>query len=198
MSVVATAGFLLLRACGLPIQGLGWNFCPATPSALSAEAERGATLRKQLHQLELELAQKNLACASIPPPPPPKPPLDSERWENKDLSMLNGCWRLGRQTTGRINTEVCTVPEGRICFSDNGAGQREATYNCSRGKSYVCSAPIASKFNNDGTLGTTQPRIACTGGITWNERENWLTCRRVSDTLAICRDNLGFEHEFRR
>ena len=59
-------------------------------------------------------------------------------------------------------------------------------------------APVTGSFSGDGTLGTTQPRVACSRGMMWNERENWLTCRRVSDTLAICRDNVGFEHEFRR
>jgi hypothetical protein len=32
----------------------------------------------------------------------------------------------------------------------------------------------------------------------WNGPPNSLTCRRVSDTLALCRDGLNFEYEFRR
>ncbi len=231
-TTVVLCGVVLLRACGLSTgvsaSAFGWNFCPATPAALSAEAERGTELARQARQLELELEQKNLECASIPkppppplelprhtdrprpqqtallkpppppPPPPPPKPLDSERWEKKDLSMLKGCWRLGRQTVGRIDAEECAVPEGRICFGESGTGQRETTYNCAKAGTLTCSAPIASRFNSDGTLGTTQPKVMCSGGMTWNERENWLTCRRVSDTLAICRDNISFEHEFRR
>ncbi len=70
--VIFTAGaVVLLRACGLPLPALGWDFCPTPPLALSAEAERGASLRKLLGQLELQLAHKGLACASIPPPEPP-------------------------------------------------------------------------------------------------------------------------------
>lgn len=123
---VVTTGVVLLHACGLFGSALGWNFCPTTPHGLSAEAERGADLTRQVQRLEMELAQKNLACASIPPtppaplelprqtgpvrpqqtaelkppPPPPKPPaqLPADRWDKKDLSMLKGCWQLGQET----------------------------------------------------------------------------------------------------
>lgn len=233
VAAVVLTGIVLLRACGLSAAVLGWNFCPAAPPTLSAEAERGVALARQARTLELELLQKKLECASIPPPPPapfelpthtgkpapqqtallkpppppppppeppktPPKPLDSERWEKKDLSLLEGCWRLGRQTVGRINTEECAVPEGRICFGPGGTGQRETTYNCRVAGTLTCAAPVRGSFNNDGTLGTTQPKVTCSRGMQWNERENWLTCRRVSDTLALCRDGIGFEHEFRR
>ncbi|MFI4999464.1 MAG: hypothetical protein ACHQK9_06255 [Reyranellales bacterium] len=69
-TVVIGIGFVLLRACGLPLP-LAPDFCPAAPPTLSAEAERGATLARLVGQLERELAERNLACASIPPPLPP-------------------------------------------------------------------------------------------------------------------------------
>ena len=42
------------------------------------------------------------------------------------------------------------------------------------------------------------PCSATPGQTGWTGPPNSLTCRRVSDTLAICRDRLNFEHEFRR
>ncbi len=74
--IIAAVGVVLLPACGVQslaaaLPTAGWDFCPATPLALSAETERGAELRKLAQQLKLELAYKDLACASIPPPPPP-------------------------------------------------------------------------------------------------------------------------------
>jgi hypothetical protein len=74
--VVAAAGVALLPACGMQplaaaLPTTSWDFCPAAPLALSAETERGAVLRRLARQLELELATKELACASIPPPLPP-------------------------------------------------------------------------------------------------------------------------------
>ncbi len=77
VAVVAAAGVVLLPACGMSMSvavalpAFGWDFCPAMPPALSAETERAATLSRLARQLELELARKNLACASIPPPVPP-------------------------------------------------------------------------------------------------------------------------------
>lgn len=69
--VVVSVSIVLLHACGLFGSIASWNFCPATPASLSAETERGAALRTLVQQLELDLAQKNLACASIPLAPPP-------------------------------------------------------------------------------------------------------------------------------
>jgi hypothetical protein len=76
VTITASAGVVLLPACGVSmplaaaLPAFGRDFCPATPLALSTETERGATLSRLAGQLELELARKNLACASIPPPPP--------------------------------------------------------------------------------------------------------------------------------
>ena len=166
--VVAGAG-VLLRACGIlmPLAvaapGLAWDFCPSAPASLSAEAERGEALRKLVRQLERDLADKALACASIPPPPPPpldlptragtprpqqtallkpppppppppkppepaKPPpaLPADRWAQKDLSLLQGCWVLGQPppwviyaATGDPRRTARQPPAG--CASTTGA-----------------------------------------------------------------------------
>lgn len=238
--ITAACGFALLPACGLLLPlavtwpGSSLNFCPKTLLTLSAEADRGATLKRLANQLELKLAQKNLACADIPPPPlpplelpahagqarpqqtalfkPPPPPapkpapLDSERWSNKDLTLLNGCWQLGREGTTNWTTngvtEWCRVPAGRICFGQDGTGRREMNMICPRAGAITCSAPITATFGSDGTLGTTQPVVTCSDGHnTWFARQNWLTCTRVSDTVALCRSTYyrpPFEYEFRR
>ncbi len=117
--------------------------------------------------------------------------------------MLQGCWRLGRDTQGSMgsgrNSEACAIRAGRICFQANGTGERQTTAVCPRTGTLNCSAPITARFGNDTTLGTTQPAVNCNQpGTSWNGPPNSLTCRRVSDTLALCRDRLGFEHEFRR
>ena len=240
-AIVVASAVVLLRACGmvtpsaaaLPV--FAWNFCPSTPPAVLAEAERGSDLRKLLHRLERELADKALACASLPPPPTPplelptragaprpqqtallkpppppppppppkpKPPLDAERWNNKDLGMLKGCWQLGRESLSNLamdgRSEQCRVPAGSICFGENGTGRRQMTQICPTGGTVTCVAPITASFGNDGSLSTTQPQVVCSDGrTTWNERPNLLTCRRVNDALAVCRDSF-FEHEFRR
>jgi hypothetical protein len=117
--------------------------------------------------------------------------------------MLEGCWRLGRDTRGNIGlgnrTETCEIKAGRICFGSNGGGQRQSTGNCPATGTITCTAPITARFGNDNTLGTTQPPVACNHPTAqWTGPPNSLTCRRVSDTLALCRDRLNFEYEFRR
>ena len=57
-----------------------------------------------------------------PPPPPPPPPLPADRWAQKDLGILQGCWRLGRDTQGNMGvgggrSETCAVKAGRILLS---------------------------------------------------------------------------------
>ena len=117
--------------------------------------------------------------------------------------MLQGCWRLGRDTRGSLDqsgrSEMCEVRAGRICFGSNGGGERQSTSVCPSTGTITCTAPVTARFGNDDTLGTTQPAVRCNPGTAqWNGPPNGLSCRRVSDTLALCRDRLNFEYEFRR
>lgn len=62
------------------------------------------------------------------------PALPADRWSSKDLSVLQGCWYLGREVpTVRFDLgtfsqeENCTTKVGRICFDADGHGIREQT-----------------------------------------------------------------------
>lgn len=230
-AIVVCLGVMLLHACqlSLPITRLlstQWNFCPGAPAALSVEARRGDELGRLASQLERELAEKRLACAAIPAPVPaplqlpnsaaapapqqtaeakaPPSSLPADRWARKDLGILQGCWRLGRETRGGDyigpgKTEMCVVKTGRICFDANGSGQRETSTICPSAGNVTCTAPVSARFGNDSLLHTEQPQVACNPAkIMWTGPPNALTCHRVSDTLAMCRDAGGYEHEFRR
>ena len=190
---------------------------PVLKAALDDVKGDEKTLKAELAALQADLRNKVALCKPIEPPkpppppppppvakaPPPPPPLPADRWAQKDLGMLQGCWRLGHDTEGSIGVngrvERCAVKAGRICFQANGSGERQTTADCPRTGMVRCTAPITARFGNDSTLGTTQPAVRCdTGGTGWNGPPNSLTCRRVSDSLAVCRDRLNFEHEFRR
>ena len=222
-------GSWLLRACApvdpsLDLTTLETPAPPAPPpppdptptlkAALDEAETRQKTLKTEFAALAGELRHKVAQCkaaeAKPPPPPPPPPvakpappPLPADRWAQKDLGLLQGCWRLGHDTEGTIGlngrTERCAIRAGRICFGANGAGEREATADCPGAGRIRCAAPVTARFGSGDTLGTTQPAVRCQPGSTsWSGSPNSLTCRRVSDTLAICRDRLNFEHEFRR
>ena len=190
---------------------------PALKASLDDAAADGSKLAAELTALEGDIKRRLAECKPVEPPkPPPKPPpvaqappppppapLPADRWAQKDLTMLQGCWRLGRDTRGSIDlsgrSEACDIKAGRICFGTNGGGERQTTALCPSTGTITCSAPITARFGNDSTLGTTQPAVPCNPAKAhWNGPPNGLTCRRVSDTLALCRDKLNFEYEFRR
>lgn len=189
---------------------------PALKASLQDVAADGKTLAAERAKLEAELKGKLAACKPVeeppkpkaeakPPPPPPAPaPLPADRWAKKDLSLLQGCWRLGHDTEGTMQRafgrrELCQVKAGVICFGANGTGQRESTSICPTAGTVRCRAPITARFGNDGSLSTSQPVVSCTPpSASWNGPPNALTCRRQSDTLALCRDGLNFQYEFRR
>lgn len=224
-AIVAAIGAKLLPACAAALPGIDRSFCPVLPPALLTQARQMDDLYHQLAELERQLAAQRLACASRPKagptplelpreaqaerpqqtaalkPPPPKPPLDAVRWANKDLSLLEGCWKLGHESQGKLGlglrSEVCRVPAGRICFGKDGRGQRETDSICPSGRTH-CAAPVTARFDPGGTLSTTQPSVTCVPQFEWTAEPNWLTCRRISDVLAICQDRAGFKHEFRR
>lgn len=178
-----------------------------------AEAD-GRRLATELAALEADARRRLAQCKAPEPakpvepprPPPaakPPPPLPADRWARKDLGLLQGCWRLGKDTRGSIGlsrgSETCDVKAGRICFGADGAGERQTSAVCPSTGTITCTAPITARFGSDSTLGTTQPAVPCRPAVAhWNGPPNGLTCRRVSDTLALCRDRLNFEYEFRR
>lgn len=178
---------------------------PALKASLDDAAADGRKLAAEFAALEADIRRRLAQCKPVEPPKPPPPPapLPADRWAQKDLGMLEGCWRLGRDTRGSLDisgrSEMCDVKAGRICFGTNGGGERQSTSVCPSTGAITCAAPVTARFGNDSTLGTTQPAATCSPPkARWNGPPNSLTCRRVSDTLALCRDALNFEYEFRR
>ena len=212
---VAASGFMLLPACGLltPLAAalpvLGWNFCPAEPSGLSAETERGAALTKLVRQLELELAQKNLECASIPPPPPsplqlpteagplrpqqtaalkpppppppkPEPPSPMLKMPDKPTDDLS--FLKGCWRTDPFQHSPTHAPGvSRYCFDDKGNGQLEFRRPTNPG--YVCRAPARARYEGQ-QLRIRDSDTKCTDGSQWFADS--LECRRGAGNIAQC------------
>ncbi len=190
---------------------------PALKASLDEAADDGRKLAAEFVALEADIRRRLAQCKPVEPPkpppapspvaqappPPPPAPLPADRWAKKDLTMLQGCWRLGRDTRGSLDisgrSEACDVRAGRICFGTNGSGERQTTAICPSTGSIACTAPITARFGNDSTLATSQPAVPCNPPKAhWNGPPNSMSCRRVSETLALCRDRLNFEYEFRR
>ncbi len=201
VAVVAAVGLVLLRACGLLVPALGWNFCPSLPLALSAEAEHGANLSKQVRKLELELARKSLACASIQSPslpslelpthpgasrpqqtaqlkPPPSPVLKMPEKPTENYSFLKGCWRTDpfRHSPRRPAPGVSTY-----CFDDKGNGQLEFHRPSEPG--YSCRAPAQARFSGQEMIIRDSDTTCTNGGRWWADN---LVCRRSEGGIAQC------------
>jgi hypothetical protein len=206
----------LLRACApvdavVRVSILETPVVPATPPApdptgllkasLGDAQASGKILTTELAALHDDLRKKAEQCKPATPPPA----LASERWEKKDLSLLKGCWQLGRDAPVTHHfasgpTERATAKAGQICFGENGSGSHEQTMVEPKG-TWHCQAPITARFANNGTLVTSQPMGLCKGSppATWAAME--LSCRRVNDMTALCQgaDSTGrVELEFRR
>jgi hypothetical protein len=158
-----------------------------------------------------------VAAPPVPVPSPapestPASPLPVDRWANKDLGVLQGCWSLGHDAPTVVGAagfsqrrEDCTAKAGRICFDANGHGVREQTISCPHSGTMSCRAPVTGRFGADGTFSTTQPDVTCTGASTVRWVGRTLSCRRVDNGEAACRDGgrpeLGFpaqDQAFRR
>lgn len=195
---------------------------PEKRATLASLQDHEKALQGEIVGLERSLADRLAQCkppeppkvaVAPPPPPPPKPvkppeppkPVDlpEDRWKRGDVSLLEGCWTLGRDSFTTMSTVRGTVrgtnKAGRMCFDKAGNGTREARAEFQGQPTVTCRAPIRVRFEGDGSMHTTQPQVTCNPRtVTWHSEPNYLTCRRVSDTVALCRDRQGYEHEFRR
>jgi hypothetical protein len=214
-AIVIVAGVLLLRACGLLaplagiVPGLGWNFCVSKPTALAAETARGENLNKVVHQLELDLARKNLACASLPPPPspplelptepgparpqqttelkppPPPPPPKPEpspvlKIPEKPTDDYSFLKGCWR-TDSFKHTPALQPGVSTYCFDDKGNGQLEFRRPSSPG--YVCRAPAQARYEGQ-QLRIHDSDTRCTDGGQWYA--DVLDCRRGEGDIAQC------------
>ena len=185
------------------------GMCRVEPGDIEAmqtllrERAREGELRNRFASLQEELGRRRAECALPEPPPPPPPALPAERWNQRDLGMLEGCWVLGAETRGPVlrpgnQTVICRIPVGRICFDGNGMGTRRTTFICGEIgiPDFSCDAPLRASFQGE-VIRMNQERANCTEGMRW--AGSTLTCTRISDDLARCVDSNGnFTHDFRR
>jgi hypothetical protein len=127
-----------------------------------------------------------------------------ERWRNRDLSLLDGCWVLGRPNRATLHrgdgrSIEGTQRAGEYCFSGNGRGTGQATADFP-GVRVDCRAPIAADFQPDGQLAIRRPQVDCNPpDIRWGVNStNQATCRRLNDRELTCRGEDGNEQLFQR
>jgi hypothetical protein len=209
--LASLAGLVLLAAAALAAIPLGrpalkpaGAMCAVAPGdleALLAQAEaenRGHQLAGELARLRQALGEARAACPlpdppriaappappAAPPAPPPVAALPADRWDRRDLGMLEGCWNreTAMQTTDRQTGRINRVVRWVTCFDRNGVGRQQVTYE----NGMTCSGPVRAEFLPNGRLAINDT-APCGGGIGGVQIPPvQYNCRRIDDSLAIC------------
>lgn len=184
------AAYLLLNSCGVHyVLPFGFrDACPeirhvTTRSGRMDEAvTRRATLESRVASLERALA--SMVCDALPPGQASEPDIREEDWNNRDVSLLEGCWslvsdyRIRDEDTGVLHP----VDNWRMCFDDSGAGTQTLVFE----DGSVCeSNRVRAEFNQNGDLviGDNED-LVCSDRYIIYERD--MTCVLIQDGSASC------------
>ena len=146
--------------------------------------------------LERDLARTARACpqpVALQPPPelsaqlePPEPDpdsLDAEKWEEKDISVLEGCWDLSSdyRLRDRNTGERVSVESWEMCFDSTGNGGQQIVMS----DGAECTADTLASFLEDGRLQISDlDNVQCTGGFYIYRRI--MRCELESNGEAAC------------
>ncbi len=189
---------------------------PGQLDALRGQMEldgRGQELRTLLATLTEEVGRAQLLCpvAALPQAPapaprpspaaPPRADLPQDRWDRRDLAMLEGCWNLYTAITvfNEDGTRSSKIRSWRQCFDGHGTGRQTIALEDGR----QCEGALAASFGQDAVLRVTEP-TACHGTLHLSRNER--LCRRLGDDEAECNGRTieggmsghGFAGRFRR
>ena len=130
-----------------------------------------------------EIAAPAAPAAPVPEPPSEPASLDAERWEEQDISILEGCWQLdSNYSTVNVQTGARrSVTDWQLCLDSNGTGEQTMVYE----DGTACRGPAQGSFDPSGQLILTDTaRIECEDGAFVYERVT--TCERAADGTASC------------
>lgn len=206
--------FALLPACAaISFLGIVPEDCrPPLPDPATArmerEAERGALLLAEIRRLERQLlARANCPVAPPPAPPAPEPEpepeppadpppeqtedqFDRDRWEQGDISIMEGCWLLDSDYKLRhIETgELITVPFWRACFDADGNGTQELRMS----NGAECSGPMTADFTSDTEMQLSDNAdVPCSQGLRIFKRTTQCTLDQNDRAVCVSRNQGG-------
>lgn len=187
LGVLAAAILLwwtVLPACAVvPLIGTApWGHCPAAPverRLAEEEAARTRALLAEIRMLERDLA----ALAQCPVPEPDPSEIAPDRWEARDLSLLEGCWELeGPYRMRNLETGADEQVENwRTCFGPDGTGSQSFGFP----GGVTCEGPMSARFADGGTLSLDDTAaVPCSDGNPILRREG--VCRLDDENRVQC------------
>lgn len=198
---------LIVPVCavgGLPLA----SSCPARVDESGAARTAALAMRRSGLEAEIAVLQRRVAAlpscereataaqpvtpltpiiepAADPPPSAPPPGLDENRWRERDVTMLEGCWALDSSYTmvdGRTGRQR-GVRSWKMCFDAQGRGSETQIFT----DGSRCEGPISARFQSDGRLRIDENAdVPCADGTMITRRRT--TCRRVAGDRAECQN----------
>ena len=149
----------------------------AENAALSGEI---AALEREIGQIQCvtQYFEPELPPPPPPPPepvpepepaPPPEPPIarnegvDPDRFRERDIAVLEGCWALDSEFRTRdVRTgRVTFYNQWNMCFDANGNGREQMRAT----NGVTCNGPVRGNFSGGGSLVITEPgNLRCSNG----------------------------------
>lgn len=190
------AARLILPACGTV---LGWfnvslNFCPVGIALADETVARERDLQADLlaRIARLEAAFSDVEC--IPQqatvvPDSDQPDFadnsdDQRRFDEGDVSVLNGCWQLQQSLrfTHRDTGAETNFNQWQMCFDAQGNGSQIMRSTDGR---VVCEGDVPGDFNGSGSLIITEPgNLQCSDGTFIYRRD--ITCDIDENGFLAC------------
>jgi hypothetical protein len=121
-----------------------------------------------------------------PPEPPPEPrpeaPIDEDRWRERDVSLLEGCWNLDSDYTmvDRRTGAPRRVASWTMCFDAQGAGRETQAFS----DGVRCEGPVVGRFAGDRLEIDELRDVPCSDGTVITRRQS--RCRLVPGGRAAC------------
>ncbi|MCY3873741.1 MAG: hypothetical protein OXF88_05560 [Rhodobacteraceae bacterium] len=187
------SAWYVLQACGVafPFWRAMAEGCPREAPGhdpqLEATLARQAQLENRVAELEIRLAR--LGCRPRPPPPPEPPPAPDpnlERWANRDIRVLEGCWELvsdyrTQQHSGFIAYRWFGADRWDMCF--DAAGNGEQTLRSGGGT--TCRGGTIGRFGGSGNLEIRDREdMLCSDG--WHIHVRRSSCELQADGALAC------------
>jgi len=112
----------------------------------------------------------------------PAEPIPEEQWEERDLSLLEGCWTLISDygVTRRDTLETIRVTDWEMCFERNGAGRQTLVFE----DGTRCESGIGANFEGEALNVIDGGHVRCSDGSAINQRV--MRCERQPDGTADC------------
>jgi hypothetical protein len=179
---------VVLPACDVRPAGLG--ICPTSEVVVStgiadALAERRA-LADRIAALQLDLAQRQCPIEEAAQARSAAEPgyIDSEAWEDRDVSLLEGCWELDSDLSfiDRVTNELREAEGWNMCFDAQGNGSQ----TLSLAGDVTCSSDrVSAAFDASGDLVIRDNAdLECSDNTYVFERI--ITCALAVDGTAAC------------